>query len=170
MPSVDEIARAHATGAQLASPLLDALDQHGDAAESPQHRELGGLDALGERELFLAREQFVVAHLAEIGVDQIAREHHFPVGIGVGRRSRCRLGALATVIACVEQIGQRVALLGGGASAPLSNKPVHLNNLPVSVAQARARPARPMRADRRAAPMAPEAKVAVPWPIAEEQG
>ncbi len=76
---VDEIAQMAAAFAQLAPPPVDPRDQHRDAAEARQKRRLGGLDALGQRDLLLARQQFAAAHLAEIGGDQVGRG---PVLIG----------------------------------------------------------------------------------------
>ena len=71
---VDEIAQTEAAGAQLARPLFNALDQHGNAAEAFQYGRLGSLDPFGKRELVVPGEQFCIPHLTEVGIDQVARE------------------------------------------------------------------------------------------------
>src|SRR5260370_42237062 len=82
---MDEVSQEQAALPQFTRPLIDAIYQQRDLAQALQYRLLGRLDALGEGDLRFTGEQFTVAHLPEVGVDEIAREADLPILIGLGR-------------------------------------------------------------------------------------
>src|SRR5262249_21126865 len=59
-----------------------------DRAKAVLDGELSGLNTLGKRNFLLTREQFGVAHLPEIGIDEIARK----ISLTAGRGERYLLG------------------------------------------------------------------------------
>ncbi len=76
---VDQIAQAQTRLAEIGGPGLHPPHDERRAAKRAQKRELTGLDALGEGDLGLARQQLAVAHVAKIGVHQIPRGRD-PIG------------------------------------------------------------------------------------------
>jgi len=150
---IDEIAQRQLVAAHFASPMANAPDQHRDCGETLLNIDLGGLDALGERNFLLARKKLAVPHLTEIGVDEVAREVLLAARNG-GRsirrlvlrsrrdnrmRNDRRAGdfgqpvlllehrffnILLRRVVAVEQLDEIV--LGSERSTLLSNQPIHL--------------------------------------------
>ena len=63
---VDDVAQQHAAGLQRVMPGDDCAKRQRAFAQAADHHVAAGLDALGDRDLALARQQLDGAHLAQI--------------------------------------------------------------------------------------------------------
>jgi len=63
---VDDVAQQHALRDQPIAPLDQRLHHCGAGADRPDHLVAAGLDALGDRDLAFAGQQFDAAHLAQV--------------------------------------------------------------------------------------------------------
>ena len=65
------MAQEHLAVVQFVAPDDDGLERQRALAQPRDHRLAAGLDALGDRDLALARQQFHRAHLAQVHADRI---------------------------------------------------------------------------------------------------
>ena len=70
---VDDIAQENLALLELVAPNDDGLEGERALAQAGNHRFAAGLDALGDRDLALAREQLNRAHLAQIHAHRVNR-------------------------------------------------------------------------------------------------
>ena len=68
---IDDVAQEHLSFVQLVAPDDDRLEGERAFAQARDHRLAAGLDALGDRDLALAREQLDRAHLAQVHAHRI---------------------------------------------------------------------------------------------------
>ncbi len=68
---IDDVAQQHALLAQFLAPHHDGLERQRAFAQSADHRVAAGLDALGNGDLALARQQLHRAHLAQIHAHRV---------------------------------------------------------------------------------------------------
>ena len=91
---VDDVAQEHLSFVQLIAPDDDRLEGERAFAQPRDHRLAAGLDALGDRDLALAREELDRAHLAQVHahgiVGALARLGFLGLGNGLGRRVSTR--------------------------------------------------------------------------------
>src|SRR5215470_7035676 len=82
---VDDVAQEDLTLVKLVAPNDDDLERERALAEPGDHRLAAGLDALGDRDLALTREQLHRAHLAQIHAHWIVRALGRLLGLRLGR-------------------------------------------------------------------------------------
>src|SRR5215472_7799561 len=82
---VDDVAQEDLTLVKLVAPNDDGLERERALAEPGDHRLAAGLDALGDRDLALTREQLHRAHLAQIHAHWIVRALGRLLGLRLGR-------------------------------------------------------------------------------------
>ena len=70
---------------ELVAPDDDGLEGERALAQARDHRLAAGLDALGDRDFALAREQLHRAHLAQIHADRVVGALGRLLGLGLGR-------------------------------------------------------------------------------------
>ena len=68
---VDDLAQQDAARGQLLAPDHDGLEGQGAFAQAPDHGVAAGLDALGDGDLALARQQFDRPHFAQVHADRV---------------------------------------------------------------------------------------------------
>ena len=94
---VDDVAQEHLALVELVAPDDDGLEGERALAQARDHRLAAGLDALGDGDLALAREEFHRAHLAQIHADGIVRALGRLLGLGLGRDLLLDLDQLAAL-------------------------------------------------------------------------
>jgi len=68
---VDDVAQQHPPGLELVVPRNDRLERQRAFAQPADHHVAPGLDALGDGDLALARQQLDAAHLAQVHANRI---------------------------------------------------------------------------------------------------
>ena len=94
---VDDVAQEHLPLVELVAPDDDGLEGERALAQAGDHGLAAGLDALGNGDLALAREQLHRAHLAQIHADGIVRALGRLLGLGLGRDPLLDLDQLAAL-------------------------------------------------------------------------
>src|SRR5215813_1910764 len=82
---VDDVAQEDLALVELVAPNDDGLERERALAQPGDHRLAAGLDALGDRNLALAREQLDRTHLAQIHAHRIIGALGRLLGLGLGR-------------------------------------------------------------------------------------
>ncbi len=98
---IDDVAQQHLGFVQLVAPDDDGLEGQRALAQARDHRLAAGLDALGDGDLALAREQLDRAHLAQIHAHRIVGAVGGLLGAGggdLGGRLLDQLAALLLVV------------------------------------------------------------------------
>src|SRR6516162_4332637 len=94
---VDDVAPEHLSLVELVAPNDDGLEGKRALAQPRDHRFAAGLDALGDGDLALAREQLHRAHFAQIHAHRIIRALGRLLGLGLGRDLLLDLDQLAAL-------------------------------------------------------------------------
>src|SRR5215813_10768678 len=94
---VDDVAQEHLSLVELVAPNDDGLEGERALAQPGDHRFAAGLDALGDGDLALAREQLHRAHFAQIHAHRIIRALGRLLGLGLGRDLLLDLDQLAAL-------------------------------------------------------------------------
>ena len=81
---IDDVAQEHLSFFEFITPDDDGLEGERAFAQACDHRLAAGLDALGDRDLALAREQLHRAHLAQIHAHGIVGALGRLLGLGLG--------------------------------------------------------------------------------------
>ena len=92
---IDDVAQEDFAFVQLVAPDDDGLERQRAFAQAGDHRLAAGLDALGDGDFALAREQLHRAHLAQIHADRIVGALGRLLGLGFGHRLRRDFDQLA---------------------------------------------------------------------------
>ena len=104
---VDDVAQEDLALVELVAPDDDGLEGERALAQAGDHRFAAGLDALGDRDLALAREQLHRAHFAQIHAHRIVGALGRLLGLGLGRDLLLDFDQLAALA-----LGLLVGLLG----------------------------------------------------------
>ena len=94
---VDDVAQEDLALVELVAPDDDGLEGERALAQAGDHRLAAGLDALGDRDLALARKQLHRAHFAQIHAHRIIRALGRLLGLGLGRDLLLDLDQLAAL-------------------------------------------------------------------------
>ena len=94
---VDDVAQEDLALVELVAPDDDGLEGERALAQPRDHGLAAGLDALGDRDLALAREQFHRAHLAQIHAHRVVGALGRLLGLGLGRNLLLDLDQLAAL-------------------------------------------------------------------------
>src|ERR1700691_948275 len=84
---VDDIAKQHLSLVELVPPDDNGLESQRALAQPRDHRLAPSLDALGDRDLALARKQFLRTHVAEIDAHRVVGARRGILGHGFGRNT-----------------------------------------------------------------------------------
>src|SRR6266487_4672619 len=95
---VDDVAQEHLSLVELVAPNDDGLEGERALAQTGDHRFAAGLDALGNRDLALARQKLHRAHFAQIHAHRIIRALARLLGLGLGRDLLLDLDQLAALV------------------------------------------------------------------------
>jgi len=94
---VDDIAQEHLSLVELVAPNDDGLEGERALAQPGDHRFATDLDALGDRDLALARQKLHRAHFAQVHAHRIIRALGRLLGLGLGRDLLLNLDQLAAL-------------------------------------------------------------------------
>src|SRR5262249_40222812 len=94
---VDDVAQEHLSLVELVTPNNDGLEGERALAQAGDHRFAASLDALGDGDLALARQQLHRAHFAQIHAHRIIRALGRLLGLGLGRDLLLDLGQFAAL-------------------------------------------------------------------------
>src|SRR4029450_7494036 len=141
---IDDVAQEDLALVELVAPNDDGLEGERALAQAGDHRFAAGLDALGDRDLALAREQLHRAHLAQIHAHRIVRAFGRLLGLGLGRDLLLALDQVAALAldlplpprSSVRSVGSLASALAGTFCWPSTRSPPSLS--PSSSASSRA--------------------------------
>src|SRR6266478_1587410 len=94
---IDDVAQGDLALVELVAPNDDGLEGERALAQAGDHRFAAGLDALGDRDLALARQELHRAHFAQIHAHRIIRALGRLLGFGLGRDLLLDLDQLAAL-------------------------------------------------------------------------
>ena len=106
---IDDVAQENLAVVQFVAPDDDGLEGQRAFAKARDHRLAAGLDALGDGDFALAREQFDRAHFAQIHAHGIVGALGRLLLLGGGERLRLGLDHLAAGILVVVVVSRRSA-------------------------------------------------------------
>src|SRR5499433_532962 len=94
---VDDVAKEYLSLVELVAPNDDGLEGERALTQTGDHRFATSLDALGDRDLALAREKLHRAHFAQVHAHRIIRAFGRLFGLGLGRDLLLDLDQLAAL-------------------------------------------------------------------------
>src|SRR5262249_1296364 len=125
---VDDVAQEHLSLVELVAPDDDGLEGERALAQAGDHRFAAGLDALGNRDLALAREKLNRAHFAQIHAHRMLRALGRLLGLGFGRDLLLDLDQLAALaLGLFVGLLARLLAVFAGPSVSTTLTPISLN-------------------------------------------
>ena len=124
---IDDVAQENFAFVELVAPDDDGLEGQRAFAQAGDHRLAAGLDALGDGDFALARQQLDRAHLAQIHAHRIVGALGRLLGLGFGQRLRRDLDELAGLALLL------LGLLARFSSSSVSASSVSTTLMPISL-------------------------------------
>ena len=126
---IDDVAQEDLALVELVAPDDDGLEGERALAQARDHGLAAGLDALGDGDLALAREQLHRAHLAQIHAHRVVGALGRLLGLGLGRDLLLDLDQL------VLGLGLLLGLLAGSSSSVASSVSTTLTPISRNIAR-----------------------------------
>ena len=123
---IDDVAEEDLAFVELVAPDDDGLEGQRALAQPGDHRLAAGLDALGDGDLALARQQLDRAHLAQIHAHRIVGALGRLLGFGLGRRLRRDLDQFAASASSSSGSSRALLFLVGFGFLGLDDVDAHL--------------------------------------------
>jgi len=124
---VDDVAEQDLSFVELVAPDDDRLERQWALAQAGDHCLATGLDALGDRDLALARKQVHRAHLAQIHAHRVIGTLRGGLGVGLGRQLRLRRNQLVLAFRLILRLLRRALLLCFSLLVSTTLTPISLN-------------------------------------------